>query len=140
MIQRRFIYSLLVLMLCSLQVFAQAIPKSEIGKVKMVGQDLIFTVQSPEAFYVGGNVHVLHIGSLGFSLSEQSDKEGKDGKLDFIIPKDAIHSFTEGDKIYLTYGEVFDGQTSDEEIDRICKSQPNTCLFLGSYSNTLLDK
>jgi hypothetical protein len=109
------------------------------GVVKQVDNTIEFTINASEPFYVGGNMHILTIDKERFSLYRQEDLDGK-GKLIFLIPSISFSKLKEGASIYLSYGEVLDELSTDDEMQDVCKISPDRCKYLGSFSKSILSK
>lgn len=114
--------------------FAQS---ASITKIIQNGERMELTISDSKPFYVGGNIHILHIGKKDFSLSKQNNKDGK-GAITFYIPVQEFNALTEGDYIWMSYGNKFK-KTPDPTIDpaSFCKKNPETCWALGKFSKAL---
>lgn len=114
--------------------FAQS---ASITKIIQNGQRMELTVSDSKPFYVGGNVHILHIGKKDFSLNKQINKDGK-GAITFYIPVEEFNALTEGDYIWMSYGNKFK-KKPDPTTDpaKFCKKNPKTCWALGKFSKQL---
>lgn len=113
---------------------------ASITKIIQNGQRMELTVSSSIPFYVGGNIHILHIGKKDFALSKQSNKDGK-GVITFYIPVEEFNALTEGEYIWMSYGNKFD-KAPDPLLDpaKFCKENPKTCWALGKFSKQLTGK
>jgi len=109
--------------------FAQAVPKATAGEMTLKNQTVEFTVLSEEAFYVGGNVFVLHIGDKMFDYYRQEDIDGK-GKLVFLIPENDFKNLAKNELVFLRYGAA---SLEEESLESLCKSLPNLCKKLGNF-------
>ena len=119
---------------------AQEKAKTEITSVKQNGQTIEFIIASDKPFYVGGNIHILHIGSKDFTHSRQTKNNGK-GTLTFLIPITDFNSLTEDDNVWISYGNLLK-ETPDEKTDikAMCEKSPQKCWYLGKFSKQLLSK
>lgn len=110
---------------------------ASITKITQNGERMELTVSDSKPFYVGGNIHILHIGKKDFSLSKQNNKDGK-GAITFYIPVTEFNTLTEGDYIWMSYGNKFK-KAPDPTTDptKFCKKNPKTCWALGKFSKTL---
>lgn len=117
--------------------FAQS--NASITKVIQNGNKIELTVSSSKPFYVGGNIHILHIGKKDFSMSKQNNKDGK-GVITFYIPVEEFNNLTEGDYIWMSYGNKFK-KIPDPTTDpaKFCKQNPKKCWALGKFSKKLSD-
>jgi hypothetical protein len=124
----------------SANVTAQEKAKTEITSVKQNVQTVEFTVESTKPFYMGGNIHILHIGNKDFKYSKQAKEDGK-GILTFLIPVADWTALTDGDAVWMTYGNLFktapDQQT---DIKALCEKSPDKCWYLGKFNSGLLKK
>lgn len=118
---------------------AQAIPQATIGTVLKKAQTIELTIQSTEAFYVGNNIFLLHIGNSMFHKYKQTDEEGK-GKLTYLIPASDYAKLIDGEKLYLTYGVLFAPNKSDQDLQNVCRDNPNAAKYLGDFSTKMLKK
>ncbi|MBA3971668.1 MAG: hypothetical protein H0X46_05895 [Bacteroidetes bacterium] len=110
--------------------------KASITKVLLNGQRIELTITSSKPFYVGGNVHILHIGKKDFSLSKQSNLDGK-GIITFYIPTEEFNALPEGEDVWMTYGDKFKKRTEKRDPAVFCKKNPKVCWFLGKFSKQL---
>ncbi len=118
---------------------AQVNSKSTVGNVVRIGQNVEFTINAPEPFYVGGNVFVLHIGQLSTDRYRQTDVDGK-GTLTFIIPENQYSHLKEGMSIYLSYGVFWTEEATDDDVLDACKSSPVKAKYLGKLTGQMLHK
>lgn len=118
---------------------AQVNSKSTIGNIVRIGQNVEFTINAPEPFYVGANVFVLHIGQFTADRYRQTDVDGK-GALTFIIPENQYLLLKEGLSIYLTYGVFWTEEASDEEALDACNVSPDKAKYLGKLTAQMLHK
>jgi hypothetical protein len=112
---------------------AQENVKIEITKVQLNNKTVEFTVTSTKPFYVGGNIHILHIGKNDF-------KHSKQGKytLTFLIPLADFNSLTEGTDVWLSYGKIsVNNEVDKSTIENMCKQNSNVCWSLGKFSKQL---
>ncbi len=109
----------------------------KITSINQTAQRVELTISASKPFYVGGNVHILHIGKKDFALSKQANKEGK-GAITFYIPLEEFNSLTEGEYIWMSYGNKF-RKTPEPTSDpaKFCKKNPKTCWALGKFSKQL---
>jgi hypothetical protein len=125
--------------LTTLSTYAQAVPHARISTVVQKSQTIEFTIESSEAFYVGGNVFLLQIGQTIFHKYNQTDVDGK-GKLTYLIPMVDFAKLSDGEAMYITYGELFAPNASTQEMQTICIDNPNTAKYLGVFNSKLLKK
>jgi hypothetical protein len=118
---------------------AQVNSKATIGNVVRIGQNVEFTINAPEPFYVGGNVFVLHIGQFYTDRYRQTDVDGK-GTLTFIIPDSQYSQLKEGLSIYLSYGVFWAEEATDDEALDACKGSPDKAKYLGKLTAQMLHK
>lgn len=118
--------------------FAQS--DAAITKIIQNGERMELTISSSKPFYVGGNIHILHIGKKDFSLSKQSNKDGK-GVITFYIPIEEFNALTEGEYVWMSYGNKFH-KVPDPTIDptEFCNQNSKTCWALGKFSKQLTGK
>jgi len=115
-------------------VFAQEKIKTEISSVEQKEQTVEFTITSSRPFYSGNNIHILHIGKKDFSLSKQYKKD-KTGVITFFIPLDDFNGLTEGDDVWMSYGNKLRSDADErKDIKRFCKKNEKTCWSLGKFS------
>lgn len=108
-----------------------------ITKIIQNGERMELTVSDSKEFYVGGNIYILHVGKKDFSLSKQNNRDGK-GAITFYIPVAEFNALTEGDYIWMSYGNKFK-KTPDPSVDpaKFCKKNPKKCWALGKFSKSL---
>ncbi|MGZ4034629.1 MAG: hypothetical protein ACXVDT_15615 [Bacteroidia bacterium] len=124
----------------SVNCIAQDNAKAKITSVTQNAQTVEFTVESTKPFYVGGNVHILHVGNKDFKLSRQTKKDGK-GILTFLIPVSEWNSLTEGADVWITYGDLFKNATDQQtDIKALCEKNPQKCWYLNKFTSGLLKK
>ena len=114
--------------------FAQS---AAITKITQNGERIELTVSDSKDFYVGGNIYILHVGKKDFSLSKQNNRDGK-GAITFYIPVAEFNALTEGDYIWMSYGNKFK-KAPDPTVDpaKFCKKNPKKCWALGKFAKTL---
>ncbi len=112
--------------------------KSQIHSVVQKNQTVEFTISSTKSFYVGGNIHILHIGDKQFRLSKQT--KGKVNTITFLIPEGDFNNLVEGNNIYMTYGQLFNSPPNEEEAKKLSATCPNTFWTLGKFTKSLLKK
>lgn len=114
--------------------FAQS---ASITKITKNGERMELTISDSKPFYVGGNTHILHIGKKDFSLNKQINKDGK-GTIIFYIPVEEFNALSEGDYIWMSYGNKFK-KMPDPTVDpaSFCKKNPKKCWALGKFSKQL---
>lgn len=107
-----------------------------ITKIIQNGERFELTVSDSKNFYVGGNIYILHVGKKDFSLSKQNNRDGK-GAITFYIPVAEFNSLTEGDYIWMSYGNKFK-KAPDPTVDpaKFCKKNKK-CWALGKFSKSL---
>lgn len=112
-------------------VFAQS--SANISKVIKNGQRMELTIVGSKPFRIGGNIHILHIGTKEFSLNKQNTIEGK-GIITFYIPVEEYNALTEGEYVWMSYGNKFK-KAPDPTVDpaTFCKENTN-CWALGKFS------
>ncbi|MFL5763323.1 MAG: hypothetical protein ACJ77K_05220 [Bacteroidia bacterium] len=110
--------------------------QTSITSIKANGDNTEITVSSSKKFYVGGNTHVLHIGTREFSLNKQANKDGK-GTIIFYIPTAEFDALPVGEDVYLTYGSKYRKGADPKDIEMMCKKNPNVCWYLGKFKKTL---
>ncbi|HLP12024.1 MAG TPA: hypothetical protein VK177_08845 [Flavobacteriales bacterium] len=109
--------------------------QTTVTSVKLNGNIVELTVTSDKAFYVGNNIHILHIGKTSFSHNKQSKKS-----LTFLIPESEFNVLADGETMWMSYGHKFNGQPSDEFVQQMAKENPNAVWFLSKFSKDLLKK
>lgn len=112
--------------------------KSQIHSVVKNEKTVEFTISSTKPFYVGGNIHVLHIGDKEFRLSKQT--KGKLNTITFFIPESDFNALTEGANVYMVYGQPFKKQPTDQEIELYSTQFPNSFWSFGKFTKSLLKK
>jgi hypothetical protein len=125
--------------LSTLSTYAQAVPHARVSTVVQKGQIIEFTIESSEAFYVGGNVFLLHIGNTVFDQYHQTDADSK-GKLSYLIPLSDFAPLLDGEKMYLSYGALMAPNSTDQDLQRLCADNPHAAKYLGVFSTKLLKK
>jgi hypothetical protein len=125
--------------LTTLSTYAQAVPHARLSTVVQKRQTIEFTIESSEAFYVGGNVFMLHIGNTVFDQYRQTDVDSK-GKLSYLIPVSDYAQLLEGEKMYLSYGHLLAPNSTDQDLQRLCADNPHTVKYLGVFNTKLLKK
>lgn len=119
---------------------AQGAAKTEITSVRQNAETVEFTIESTKPFYVGGNVHILHIGNKDFTRSKQTKKDGK-GTLTFLIPLAEWNALTDGADMWMTYGNLFKiSPDQNTDIKSLCAKSPSKCWYLNKFSAGLLKK
>jgi hypothetical protein len=118
---------------------AQAVPKAQVGTLVKKVQTIELTIDAPEPFYVGSNVFLLQIGQTIFHKYNQTDVDGK-GKLTYLIPMVDFAKLSDGEAMFITYGELFAPNASTQEMQTICIDNPNTAKYLGVFNSKLLKK
>ena len=108
-----------------------------ITKIIQNGERVELTVSDSKEFYVGGNVYILHVGKKDFSLSKQNNRDGK-GAITFYIPVGEFNALTEGDYIWMSYGNKVK-KAPDPTVDpaKFCKKNSKKCWALGKFSKSL---
>ncbi len=116
---------------------ASAQSDASVTKVVQNGQRIELTISASKPFYVGGNIHILHIGNKDFSLNKQKNMDGK-GSITFYIPLEEFNNLTEGDYIWMSYGATFK-KAPDPKTDpaTFCRKNSKTCWALGKLSKQL---
>ncbi len=118
--------------------FAQS--NTVISKITKKGQRVELTVTASKPFYVGGNMHILHIGNKDFTHYKQSKKNGK-GVLIFLISVTEFNNLIEGDVIWMSYGNLLKASPDENiNIEEMCKTNPQKLWYLGRFSANLLKK
>ena len=108
-----------------------------VSKIIQNGQRFELTITGEKPFYVGGNIHILHIGKQSFSLSKQLNMNGR-GAIVFYISTDEFNSLNEGDYIWMSYGKKFKKTpASTEDPEKFCRKNSKTCWALGKFSKKL---
>ena len=125
--------------LSSLSAIAQAMPNAQVASAIKKAQTIELTIDAPEPFYVGGNVFLLQIGQTIFHKYNQTDVDGK-GKLTYLIPMVDFAKLSDGEAMFITYGELFAPNASTQEMQTICIDNPNTAKYLGVFNSKLLKK
>ena len=128
-----FLFIACISFICLDIAFAQS---AAITKIITNGERVELTVSDSKDFYVGGNIYILHIGKKDFSLSKQNNRNGK-GAITFYIPVAEFNSLTEGDYIWMSYGNKFK-KAPDPTVDpaKFCKKNKK-CWALGKFAKTL---
>jgi hypothetical protein len=117
--------------------FAFAQSTAVVSKIIQKGQRFELTVTAEKPFYVGGNIHILHIGKQSFSLSKQVNMDGK-GAIIFYISTEEFNSLNEGDYIWMSYGNKFKKTpATTEDPAKFCRKNSKTCWALGKFNKQL---
>ena len=129
--------SLLLILNILFYYFSFAQSTAVVSKIIQNGQRFELTITGEKPFYVGGNIHILHIGKQSFSLSKQLNMNGR-GALVFYISTDEFNSLNEGDYIWMSYGKKFKKTpASTEDPEKFCRKNSKTCWALGKFSKKL---
>ena len=129
--------SLLLILNILFYYFSFAQSTAVVSKIIQNGQRFELTITGEKPFYVGGNIHILHIGKQSFSLSKQLNMNGK-GAIVFYISTDEFNSLNEGDYIWMSYGKKFKKTpASTEDPEKFCRKNSKTCWALGKFSKKL---
>lgn len=122
----------------SAQTNVQVNSATEISLVKLSGETVEFTVESSKKFYVGGNIHILHIGNKSFGHSKNG-KSGNKYTLTFLIPVSEFNSLINGSEIWMSYGnKISKKDLTEDEIKKMEKSNPNAFWYLGKFNKSML--
>lgn len=113
--------------------FAQS---AAVTKIIQNGERFELTVSDSKEFYVGGDIYILHVGKKDFSLNKQNNRDGK-GTIIFYIPVTEFNALTDGDYIWMSYGNKFK-KAPDSTVDpaTFCKKNKR-CWALGKFSKSL---
>jgi len=125
------IAALFILCLSAGNVAAQDKQKAKISLLKQEGKTVTLTVTSNNEFYMGGNMHILHIGDMDFKLYDQDNIDGK-GYLKFFIPVNDYKALKDGTKVYLSYGEL--SLEPGQNIEELCSQKFCPCWSLGKLN------
>ncbi|MCX6294766.1 MAG: hypothetical protein NTX97_01660 [Bacteroidetes bacterium] len=118
--------------------FAQS--NAAISKIIQKGQRVELTITASKPFYVGGNMHILHIGNKDFTHYKQTKKNGK-GILTFLIPIEDFNSLVQGDVVWMSYGNLLKENPGENiNIEEMCKTNPQKLWYFGKFSAKLLKK
>ncbi len=129
--------SLLLILNILFYYFSFAQSTAVVSKIIQNGQRFELTITGEKPFYVGGNIHILHIGKQSFSLSKQLNMNGR-GAIVFYISTDEFNSLNEGDYIWMSYGKKFKKTpASTEDPEKFCRKNSKTCWALGKFSKKL---
>ncbi len=128
-------YTVAAVCLFSGNIVAQEKQKATIHSLKQNGNTVALTVTSPNEFYMGGNKHILHIGNKDFDLYDQVNDDGS-GSLKFFIPVSDFKALKDGERIYLSYGEM--DVENVQEAEAICKQSYSACWSLGKLNKKQL--
>ncbi len=113
---------------------AQEKQKARVSQIQQKGNTVTMTVTSDGEFYIGGNVHVLHIGSKHYDLYDQDNVNGK-GILKFYVPAGEFLALKNGTKMFLTYGEA--GTDNELELEAFSKDKEMRCWALGKLNKKM---
>jgi hypothetical protein len=116
---------------------AQQKGKTSITSVVKNNNEIAITISAAKPFYVGGNIHILHIGNKVFKRNEQGKINNK-GIITFYIPLEDFKAITEGSVIWMSYGSIEIDE--DQNIESLCQQLPRTTWYLGKFSKKLLHK
>lgn len=126
---------MLLAILCSTYAISQETAKTEITSFKRIGQRYEVTLTSNKKFYVGGNVHLLNIGTKKFKYSKIDPTNGK--SITFLVTEADYTALVNGNDIWMTYGEKTKKNISKEmDIKKMCEASPNTCWYLGKFDSS----
>jgi hypothetical protein len=114
---------------------AQEKQTAKVSRLQQDGDMVYLTITSPNEFYVGGNVHMLFIGSKHFIRNEQNNIEGK-GILKYFIPANEYKALEDGSAIFLTYGDM--GTEDAQELEALSKEDYTPCWSLGKLNKKML--
>jgi hypothetical protein len=95
---------------------------------------VVYTISSHQGFIMGDNKYVLHIGNRSFDRYDQVEEEDTSGKLIFQLPTDAFNMLTNGDAVYLTYGDPGD----QNQLPELAKDATFPCWSLGTLNKKSL--
>jgi hypothetical protein len=110
--------------------------QTSITSIKTNGDKTEVTVSSSKKFYVGGNIHVLHIGQKEFSVNRQMNTESS-GVIIFYIPTAEFDALPLGENVFMTYGNKYRKNTDPKDIEEMCRKNPNVCWYLGKFKKTI---
>jgi hypothetical protein len=114
---------------------AQEKANTSITAVKKTDQTVEVTVTSSKPFYMGNNIHILHIGNKEFTHSKQT-KDNEKGILTFFIPVADYNSIAVGTDVWMSYGNLFKvNPDQTQDIKTMCEKSPQKCWYLGKFSN-----
>lgn len=126
---------LLLTILLSTHAISQETAKTEITSFKRIGQRYEVTVTSNKKFYVGGNVHVLNIGTQKIKYSKIDPSNGK--SITFLLTEADYTALENGNDIWMTYGEKTKEKVlAETDIKKMCEASPNTCWYLGKFDSS----
>lgn len=131
--QRLLLSALALVFLFAVPARAQLNAKMEIATVHQKDNVVQFTITSDKPFRMGGNAYVLHIGEEIFFHYRQYKTKSK-GRIVFYIPSADFDRLTEGNAIYLTYGQM--SATEDDELKELYDH--HKAWSFGSFSSSLL--
>lgn len=119
---------------------AQEKAKLSIGGISQKAETVEFTITADKPFQYGNNIHVLHIGKKGLSLSKERKEDGK-GIITFFIPAADFNALADGTKMWLTYGQKVKNGPADKEekLDELSGQNPK-CWKLGKLNKGILKK
>jgi hypothetical protein len=113
------------------------IPKTEITTCKLVGQNYELTITSTRKFYVGGNVHILNVGTKKFKRSRIDPVNGK--SITFLIPENEFHFMVEGNEMWMSYGDKTKSRPiTNMDLKSYCETNPETLWYLGKFDKSIL--
>ncbi len=117
---------------------AQDKGKIEVLSAKQKGETVEFSILSTTPFYVGGNMHILHICNKEFKLSKLINKD-EQHIMTFFIPASEFNSLTDGENIWLTYGEPVNRTKEKKKVlEVMSKDASRTCWEVGKFKKSVL--
>lgn len=111
---------------------AQEKQRVRTAALQQTSSTVYLTITSPKEFYIGNNKYVLHIGTQTFDLYDQSNTDEGVGILKFHIPAKDFNALPDGEKIYLTYGEMDD--SSGESLEDLSTHDDVRCWYAGKLT------
>lgn len=116
---------------------SQDIPKTEVTALKHIGQNYELTITSVKKFYVGGNIHILNIGTKKITRSRIEPGNAK--SITFIIPENEFDFLISGNEMWMSYGDRSKSKPmSDADIKAWCETSPSKLWYLGKFDKSIL--
>lgn len=127
-----FLFYILVMTCCTTSVAtAQEKQKARIGLIRQNGNTVTLTVTSSTEFYMGGNKHMLYIGTKKYDLYDQNNIDGH-GMLKFFLPTADYKAMKNGTPVYLSYGEL--EVDNEQQLAEMSKDADTKCWYLGKLN------
>lgn len=97
------------------------------------------SISSKTPLQMGNNAFFLYIDAQQFNQYQQS-RQGKRDILIYAIPQGIYQDLKMGAAIWLTYGELFEATSSNDERTQLLNQNPRNCWSLGALNTKKIKK